>query len=204
MAALVFTGTIGCSEDGPDFTAGEDPPLSDCGRALNKLHAWSGTDEISSQRQAALVVACEDGRSLATSNRLDCLLQDSPEEAARCTIALERQAMIEACIEDGGEELREECESSLAEPSPVLLAARMRPLENGQWLELWTCHAPSEEQLAPEPEQLVFCGLQITRKIYLETCQEAQGSPDDCEAGWKIESPRRQVWLREQITPPTG
>ena len=199
-------GLIGCSlacgETSQDSLVTEPLPLTACGEALENLHDWSGRAAFSSQITAGLVVACEDGRSMATSDRLECLLQQDPESAARCVIRLERKAMIDACVSDAGEDFHSECEESLAEPSPVLLAQRMRPLEDGSWLDLWRCHTPSESELAPEHAQLLECGLAVLEKVAVADCRASLFSAADCASRWQIQSPRAREFLLEQVVPP--
>jgi hypothetical protein len=136
---------------------------------------------------------------MATSDRLDCLLEEDAESAALCIIRSEREGMIEACVEDAGRDLQQECQEFLSEPSPVVLAARIRALEDGSWLDLWACHAPSETELAPEPAQLIACGLGVLEKIAEADCSESLFSEEDCEARWALQAPRSSRFLTEQL-----
>jgi hypothetical protein len=136
---------------------------------------------------------------MATSDRLDCLLEADPESAALCIIRNEREGMIEACVEDAGGDLHQECQEFLSEPSPVVLAARVRPLEDGSWLDLWACHAPSESELAPEPAQLIACGLGVLEKIAAVDCSESLFTKEDCEARWLVQAPRASSFLTQQL-----
>jgi len=150
-----------------------------------------------------MVVACEDSRSMATVDRLDCLLEEGPDEAAHCMVLQERQGVIEACVSDAGEDFRSHCEESLSIPAPALLEARARPLRDGSWLELWQCHAPEDGELAPSPDSLLACGLDVTRRIRLKECGLSGVNADECGARWLLQRPVMERRLRDRLPPGT-
>ena len=141
---------------------------------------------------------------MATADRLDCLIQETPEAAARCTIIDERRPLIDACAEDGGEPWASQCALTLAEPGAVLLESRIRPLVDGSWLDLWSCHAPEDGELAPEEGPLLICGLQVLREISREDCAHGQIRPEHCASRWNLQVPQVERWLTRQLQPQAG
>ena len=175
------------------------PVLSSCEQSLEHLEMWSERSKTDSKSVAGMLLACEAGTSMITPHQLDCLLLESPEKAAECTLRQERQTLIDACIEDVGESERSECETALGAFAPVVLEARTNSFRSGYWLDLWSCHSANDGTEITDRETLVTCGLETMRRLKTGECQMGQVAEQDCNARWQMQAPMVEQRLRSSL-----
>ena len=173
--------------------------LSPCEQSLAHLQEWTPLSTIEPEWTEGMLSACESGVSMTTAHPLECLLLESPEEAAKCGLRLERQPLIDSCIEASGGVARNECETELGAIAPVVLEARMESFRAGYWLDLWACHVLNDGTEITDIDRLVGCGLEVMERLSTGECQMGQVSEQDCVARWQMQAPAVELRLRRSL-----
>lgn len=197
--ALMALGWVACGGDS-EVNRDEDPlPITDCAQALINLQDWSDGLDLDLARTDVLVAVCDNGTSMATNGRLHCLLESDVDAAANCVSRAEREGLMDTCDSETDPDMRADCESLLGEPSTLVVEARRRAIQSGDWLELWKCHGLDEQESNPSIDEVQACGLLRLEHIFLADCLATQFSSDVCDARWALQEPRAVDWIANQI-----